>query len=135
MPKVKCNASKNWYHLLASQPAKTSVSPSPATKSEEKRMFSQATCFSYCRISFHQVLNAGISALSFHLVFYHESYSHERDFEWVLSEIIFFLLGRTIKVLLDFENTITDKAKPVIGYLITKKTQFLPQLSVICLNI
>ena len=47
----------------------------------------------------------------------------------------FFLLGRTIKVLLDFENTITDKAKPVIGYLITKKTQFLPQLSVTCLNI
>ena len=48
---------------------------------------------------------------------------------------IFFLLGRTIKVLLDFENTITDKAKPVIGYLITKKTQFLLQLSVTCLNI
>ena len=45
----------------------------------------------------------------------------------------FFLLGRTIKVLLDFENTITDKAKPVI--IITKKTQFLPQLSVTCLNI
>ena len=98
-------------------------------------MFSQATCFSYCRISFHQVLYAGISALSFHLVLYHESYSHERDFEWVLLEIVFFfLLGRTIKVLLDFENTITDKAKPVIGYLITKKTQFLPQLSVTCLN-
>ena len=97
-------------------------------------MFSQATCFSYCRISFHQVLNAGISALSFHLVFYPESYSHERDFEWVLLEIIFFLLSRTIKVLLDFENTITDNAKPVIRYLITKKTQFLPQLSVTCLN-
>ena len=38
----------------------------------------------------YQVLNAGISALSFHLVLYHESYSHERDFEWVLLEIIFF---------------------------------------------
>ena len=82
-----------------------------------------------------QVLNAGISAWSLHLVLYHESYSHERDFEWVLLEIFFFLLGRTIKVLLDFENTITDKAKPVIGYLITKKTQFRPQLSVTCLNI
>ena len=86
-----------------------------------------------------QVLNAWISAWSFpgsfHLVLYRESYSHDRDFEWVLLEIFFFLLGRTIKVLLDFENTITDKAKPVFGYLITKKTQFLPQLSVTCLNI
>lgn len=51
-----------------------------------------------------------------------------------LRNSFFFLLGRTIKVLLDFENTITDKAKPVIGYLITKKTQFLPQLSVTCLR-
>jgi len=71
MPKVKCNASKNWYHLLASRIA------------------------GYHSIA---VLNAGISALSFHLVLCHESYSHERDFEWVLLEIIFFLLGRTIKV-------------------------------------
>lgn len=38
MPKLKCNASKHWYHLLASR---------------------IAGCQAY------QVLNAGISALSF----------------------------------------------------------------------
>ena len=98
-------------------------------------MFSQATCFSYCRISFRSGIKCRDLGLEPPFSTLNESYSHERDFEWVLLEIFFFLLGRTIKVLLDFENTITDKAKPVIGYLITKKTQFLPQLSVTCLNI
>ena len=65
-------------------------------------MFSQATCISYCRISFHQVLNAGISALSFHLEPYHESYSHERDFEWVLLEIIFFSPWQNYKSFVGF---------------------------------
>lgn len=89
---MKCYASKHWYHLLASRIA------------------------GYHSIA---VLNAGISALSVHLVLCYESYSHERDFEWVVLEIYFLSLA----VLLDFENTITDKAKPVIGYIITKKTQ------------
>ena len=42
----------------------------------------------YCRISFHCGIKcrnpgAGNSALSVHLVLCYESYSHERDFEWL----------------------------------------------------
>ena len=48
------------------------------------------------------VLNAGISALSFHLVLYHEYYSHERDFEWVLLEIIFFSPWQNYKSFVGF---------------------------------
>ena len=49
-----------------------------------------------------QVLNAGISAWSLHLVLYHESYSHERDFEWVLLEIIFFSPWQNYKSFVGF---------------------------------